>query len=366
MKVREKILSSLKTNIGSGRVHIIFTPKGVDAESFLLNDVKVFLERNYENCIISYFDGSAARYQISLFNSLVSSNRVFVLIHDLSRHDDPTSLINTFYGNKNIDVIVTTSVQIERVAGKDITDIRGRYDSYFCPPYLYGDEINDGERAIKTLFDLHYGDYKFKDIAERVYHHILLHVGETMSYRRLFASCGEGVSLATFVEIINTLRDTGLIYVLRRTETDDFKEVGHGYAFYPSRCFDALSEELDIDDGQKKKGYYDSTLVAKALYDGQKIWKAHHPSRQTSGSKRPMTYLNDCFLLSNLRQYVLVKTLYNDANDAGMNLFLKQRGNIKKIIASDSDEGFFVNEDGILTCGIKHLLDKGVFSFGGI
>ena len=100
MNNRDAILQSIKENLNSGKINIVFTPKGVDSESLLLTDLKSFIEKNFENSIIFYSSGSEKQYNVELFDSVISSNKkAFLLIDDLSQFDDSNSIINTFYGN---------------------------------------------------------------------------------------------------------------------------------------------------------------------------------------------------------------------------------------------------------------------------
>ena len=369
IQIRHNILSSIKENIGSGKINIVFTPKGVNSEAFLKKDLRNFLEKNYENCVISFSNGHTTGYDIDLFNSFISSNKkVFVLLNDLSKFEQPIGIINMFYGNKNIDVIATTSLSIKRLSGKNISDIRGRYISYFYPPFLYGDEINDHQDSIAFLFNLYFLNYKHIKIAKKLYFFLLNHVGQILSFRQLYSECGNGISLVTFVGIVNYLHDSGLFYLLTRIELGTFNEMDYGFAFYPTRCFDIFSEdeEVKLNKAQRLKGYYDSLLVAKAFYDNQTIYRAFHIKKETIDEKRINVQLSNCFLIRNKNQYVLVKTDYYSEDDRLLNIFKKYKGNIQKIIVDETDRGFQLNSDGIIECGISFLLKKGIFSYGGI
>ena len=364
---RNNILYSIKENIGSGKINIIFTPKGVNSESFILKDIKGFIEKNFEDGIIFYSTAESSRIDMDLFSTIVSSNKkVFVLLNDLSLFKDPLSIINIFYGNKNINVIATTSVHIKRLAGSDMTDIRGRYISFFYPPFLFGDEVDMDKSTIKGMIENNFSDYKHKIIAKNIYQYLLPRVGQILSFRDIYSNCGNSVSLVTFVDIINYLHDAGLFYILPRVEIDDFEEMDYGYSFYPTRCFDVLSKEVEIDDYQRQKIYFDSLLVAKAFYDNQLIYRAYHTKRAGVDGKRINVQLSNCFLVKKNNQYVLLKTNYYQDNDRSMQMYLKYKGNIQKIIVSNGDMNFHIDESGIVRCGIKYILEKGIFSYGGI
>ena len=64
MHNRDVILQSIKENLNSGKINIVFTPKGVDSESFLLTDLKSFIEKIFENSIIFYSSGSRKQYDM--------------------------------------------------------------------------------------------------------------------------------------------------------------------------------------------------------------------------------------------------------------------------------------------------------------
>ena len=365
MNSRKILLDKIKENIGSRKVNIVFIPKGIDSEAFLMNDVKNMLEENYEDCVISY-SVSTGKDDMNFLNSFISSKRkVFIMLNDLSQFSDPLSIINMFYGNTNIDVIATTSINIKRLAGKEITDIRGRYISYFYPPYLYGDNIDERD-TIDKMFEQYYYDYRYSELSREIYFYILNHVGQVLSFRDIYSHCTNNVSLVTFVDIINYLHSVGLFYILPRIEIDSSNELNYGYVFYPCRAYDILSGEIKLDNSKRLKAYYDSMLVAKVFYDGQLIWSAFYVKKETFNGKRVNVQYNNCFLIKNDNQRVLLKPNYYSNNEKNLNMFIKYKGNIQKIIVSDNDRRYHMDIDGTLKCGIKYILEKGVFSYNGI
>lgn len=364
---RDVILQSIKENLNSGKINIIFTPKGVDSESFLLTNLKTFIEKTFENSIIFYSSGSGKKYDMELFDSVISSNKkAFLLIDDLSQFDDPNSIINTFYGNKNINVIATTSINVERLAGKDMTDIRGRYISYFYPPYLYGDDYDTSKNSIRNMFRLYFSDYRYKEYAAKLYTYILNHSGELITLRKIYSECGADTSLVTFTNIFNYLHDSGLFYMLTRINLNNLTELDYGYALYPCRCFDILSSEMKMDEHKRQKIYYESSLVARVLYDNQIIHRAFHVKRGIADGKRVNIQLSDSFLIKSNNQSVLLKFSFPWDNDKSLELFKEYKGNIQKMIVFYNDSGFQLDDYGIIKCGIKHVLEKGVFSYGDI
>ena len=367
MNNRDAILQSIKENLNSGKINIVFTPKGVDSESLLLTDLKSFIEKNFENSIIFYSSGSEKQYSVELFDSVISSNKkAFLLIDDLSQFNDPNSIINTFYGNKNINVIATTSINVEKLAGKDMTDIRGRYISYFYPPYLYGDDYDTSKKSIRNMFRLYFSDYRHKENAKKLYMYVLNHSGELLTLRKIYSECGVGISLVTFINIFNYLRDSGLFYLLTRINLNDLTELDYGFVLYPCRCFDILSSEIDVDEQKRQKIYYESSLVAKVLYDNQIIHRAFHVKRGIADGKRVSIQLSDSFLIKSNNQSILLKFSFPGDNDKSLELFKEYKGNIQKMIVFYNDSGFRQDEHGIIKCGIKHVLEKGVFSYGNI
>lgn len=367
MKKREVILNSIKDNIGSGKVNVIFTPKGIDGESFLLNDLSSFLKELFPNCFISFIRDNTRTYELDLFNSFVDIDRnFFILINDLSLFKDPLSIINMFYGNKKINIIATTTVNMKRLSGKNITDIRGRYINYFYPPYLYGDEIDDNNISYSSLFEKYFANYKFKSLAQKIYSKIVEDAGDILSFRTLYQVCRNETSLVTFVEIMNYLNDAGLFYLLPRVEIDDLEELEYGYAYYPTRCYDILKLSTNPNINQRIKAYYDSLIVARAFYDNQIITRAFHASRETISAERIFVKLNNCFLVKNKGETILLKTHYFDEDDISTNMFVNYKGKFQKIIVDGSDDAFYKDKKGILRCGVKYILKKGIFSYGNI
>lgn len=360
---RDAIFQSIKTNLNSGKMNIIFTPKGVDSESFILTDVKSFIERDFENSVIFYSSGSEKQYDMNLFDSVVSSNKkAFLLINDLSQFDNPLSIINMFYGNKNITIIATTSIAIERLAEKDITDIRGRYVLYFFPPFLYEDDHNININSIHNLFRFYFADFRHEKIAIQLYKYILINSGEILSIRNIYSKCGAGVSLVTFISIFNYLHDSGLFYNLSRIDLNNFTELDYGFALYPTRCFDIFSEEIQMDEQKRQKIYYESLLIAKSFYDNQIIYRAFHIKRGVSNGKRINIQLNDSFLIKGKSQNILLKFFFPWDDDESLKLFKEYKGNIQKMVIYSNDSDFHLDERGIINCGINKALQKGVLS----
>lgn len=367
MKKRKTILNLIRDNVGSGKVNIIFTPKGIDGESFLINDLSSFLKEVFPNCFISFIRDNTRTYELDLFNSFIDADKnFFILINDLSLFKDPLSIINMFYGNKNINVIATTSVNIKQLSGKNITDIRGRFINYFYPPFLYGDELDDNSVSSSELFNKYFANYKFKSLAQKIYSTIVEDAGDVLSFRTLYKACHNETSLVTFVEIMNYLHDAGLFYLLPRVEIDNHEELDYGYVYYPTRCYDILNLSTNPNMSQKLKAFYDSLIVARAFYDNQTISRAFHTSRETISSERVFVKLNNCFLIKNDDETVLLKTNYFNDNDISTNMFVNYKGKIQKILVDDSNTAFHLDEKGILRCGVKYILEKGIFSYGDI
>lgn len=363
MNKREKILDFIKGEVGSGRPIIIFTPKGVDSESFLTNEVKPFLEENFNNCLISFSSAFSSEIDYRLFNSIASSDRkTFILIDDLSLYKNPLSIIQMLYGNNNVDVIATSSVLPSFLAGKDETDIRGRYSLCFYPPFLYGDELNNNQNYnIKDFFDHYFYDYRYKKVAQKIYLYILKNIGQILSIRDIYLKCGEGVSLVTFVNIINYLKDSGLFYVLNRIKLDSLQTMNYGFAFYPCRAQDIMAKELDVDDLYREKAFYDSLILARAFYDGDEIYKAVYFKKVTVGNKRINVNLNDCFLIKNGNKQLLMKTKFNKDNSSDSDMFLKCRCNIQKVIIYNNHRNSIVDSNGIIRCSVYDIVNKGIF-----
>ena len=360
---RANILNFIKKNIDSGKVNIIFTPKGVDSEFFLMNDLRKFLENNFDNCLISYTSAYFQEFDLKLFNSFITTNRkIFVLINDLSKYKNPLSIIEMFYGNENINVIATTSISIKRLAGKNETDVRGRFNLCFYPPFLYGDECNiDSSDSIKKLFELYFYDYKYCQLARQIYLFLLRNVGLNISYRDIYANCGSGISLVTFVDVVNYLNDCGLFYIIPRKRLDSSEPMNYGYAFYPCRSQDILSKELDANDAYRTKAYFDSMVVAKLLYDKCKIFKAFSFRRKMIGEKRVIVYSNDGILIKKGNREVFLKTIYFDKDNTNFEMPFNFKGNIQKMLAFYNEKAAHFNESGIVKCFIKQILEKGVF-----
>lgn len=367
MENREVILNSIKENIGSGKVNVVFTPKGIDGESFLLDVLSSFLKNNFPDCFISFIRDNTKTNKLDLFNSFINvEKRFFILINDLSLFKDPLSIINMFYGNKNIDIIATTSVNIKQLSGKNMTDIRGRFINYFYPPFLYGDKFDDKNDSFSQLFDKYFENYKFKTLAKKIYSVIIKNSGDVLSFRTLYILCKNETSLVTFVEIMNYLHNAGLFYLLPRVEIDNFEELEYGYVYYPTRCYDILKYSNNPNVKQKTKAYYDSLIVARAFYDNQTISRAFHTSRETISKERVFVKLNNCFLVKNKNESVLLKTNYFNDDDISTNMFVNYKGKFQKILVDESDAAFHLDEKGILRCGVKYLLEKGIFSYGNI
>ena len=367
MQNRNRLLDHIDENLGAGKAHIVFTPKGVDSESFLLEGLKKRLEKEYKNSTFFYFTGEDALQKIAVLGTvLATKEKVFVLINDLSHSSDPLSIINSCYANNAIEVIATTSVSVKGLSGKNMTDIRGRYISYFYPPFLYGDERDANRKSVNKFFDLCFGDYKYKDIALEIYRYMLSRVGQLYSFREIYSSRKFEVSLVTFMTIANHLLYTGLVYMLTRVEISNLSEVDYRYAFYPSRAFDLLDEEVPLNKDERGTAYYDSLLVAKAFYDDQRIYRAIHLINQTADHKDNLGPLSRCFYIEDKNQRVLLKTDYCASDQRSMAIFQKFKGNIQKIIVSSGNRSFYMDDKGILKCGIQHLLREGVFSYGSL
>ena len=88
--------------------------------------------------------------------------------------------------------------------------------------------------------------------------------------------------------------------------------------------------------------------------------------KETFNGKRVNVQYNNCFLIKNDNQRVLLKPNYYSNNEKNLNMFIKYKGNIQKIIVSDNDRRYHMDIDGTLKCGIKYILEKGVFSYSGI
>ena len=363
---RIELISKLTNQIGSGKANIIQYNRDYECGDFLINHLKLELQRKYPDHNIIAFTPLAKfkREMVSVLSSLkqLSNEKpVIVLIHDLFYYHNPDAIINIFYGSNQFTGFITADVNIPYRLGKRDTLVRGRYNTFYLVSSLFGDTDKDQSDIFMHLNSL--DSYSHKEYATKIYRYILKHSGELLTYRSIYENTNKEMTLGVLIKAIDFMVNHNMLYRLARDDVSNMKELSSGFIYYP-----AYAEEFDGIDLSAERRYILKTetyLISRMIYDGLTVKKAISYVYENDGHKRVRKEFNRGFLASNYDKMVIIKPYFDD-NEEELNRLIKSKMNIPHIVALLGNSEYRMDKNGLTYVGIDKLLTKGLDSYGRI
>ncbi len=355
---RHELINRLTKYIGSGKSNIIQCYEGYPNKEFLFNDLKNKLHELFPNHHIITIE-PIIKYKnnllplLSSLKEISNDNPTIVLIHDLFYYSAPEAIINSFYNCSSLTGFITSNVNVSYKLKRKDTLVRGRYNTFFLPPFLYGDEEDITVQPINYLTD---------DI-NKIYTYILAHAGQMLTYRNIYKNIDTTMTLTSLIEIVEYLVNYNILYRLPRIDINKMNELTCGYIYYPVNIRDIDNSSLSYEEKYKLKR--EAFFVSKMIYDGLKVKKAISYQYVTKDSKRVRIEVNRGFLISNYDKYVVVKLIFENSDEEIERLIKSQR-NIPHIVALLGNMEYTMDKYGLTYVGLDNLLTKGLEGYGGI
>ena len=358
-----QIVKEIVKNLWNGKANIIQFNRSMDIDDFLLHDIKNAIQEADKNCF--FFQASPENTKaidlldnIKRTRDLLKDNKMVFIINDLFYFDAPLAIINSFYGKNNITAIITTDIDIVYALKNKDTQIRGRYNKYFLAPELYGEKADTKDYHLTPLLN-----FVSKNEAAEIYKYIVRHSGEVLSFRQIFESVKVNKSLPFYIDAINYMNKTGMIYMLNRYEIKKGKKLSSGVVFYPTYISDI--DLLDLPYEKRFKLKNEAYLVAKMISDNYVVYKAiSYYSDIVDGKYKSRVEFNRGFLIEYYDRRCVIRIDFDD-DDETINRFKKAKNNIPHLIAVLGEMALIIDKDGTAYCGLQTLLEKGLDGYGG-
>lgn len=354
------ILDKILNDLGNGKAKIIECNKENDVKNFLFFEVKNEIKERLNNCLFFEFynDGSSKKdifKELENINKIYQNNRTIILICDLFSFCSPEAIINLFYGNKNVDVIISSNIEVSyKLKNKD-TEIRGRYISYFVDPTSFT-SINENILHIKPL-----ENYKYKDEAIELYKYLLNHSGEVLTYRSICDSSKIKKDLYFYIKTIEYMNKTKMIYLLEIKNIKDLKKKAYGFIVYPTFIFDLELSDLTYD--KKFRLNKESIIVSKLISYGFLVsYAISFYGDYVNNKYITRNVCNAGFLIESYSRKSLIKICFN--NDTSIERFIKLKTKIPQIIIVLSNMNLKVDDNGMIYYGLNNFLADGLKNYG--
>ena len=243
---RNELINKLIDEVGSGKANIIQCNRNYKSGDFLTNSLKLELQNKFpeHNVVVFTPITKFKRDMVQLLSALKqwsSEKPIIVLIHDLFYYHNPDAIINILYGSDQISGFITTDVNVPYRLGKHDTLVRGRYNTFYLVPSLFGDIDKDQGDIFGHLYSLDL--YNHKEYAARIYRYLVVHSGEVLTYRTIYENIGKDMTLGVLIKAIDFMVNHNMLYRLSRVDISNMKELSSGFIYYP-----AYAEELDGTD----------------------------------------------------------------------------------------------------------------------
>lgn len=363
---RIELINKLINQVGSGKANIIQCNRNYDCGDFLINHLKLELQRKYPEHNIVVFTPLTKfkREMVSILSALKQMSvekPSIVLIHDLFYYHNPDAIINILYGSNQISGFITTDVNIPYRLRKRDTLVRGRYNTFNLVPSLFDDtDKNQGDVFMHlNALDL----YDHKDYAAKIYRYILKHSGELLSYRTIYENTDKDMTLGVLIKAIDFMVNHNMLYRLSRVDVSNMKELSSGFIYYP-----AYAEEFDGTDLTAERKYIlksETYLVSRMAYDGLTVKKAISYVYESDNDKRVRVEFNRGFLIGNYDKNVVIKPYFDD-NEEELKKLIKSKINIPQIVALLGNSEYRMDKNGLTYVGLDKLLTKGLDGYGRI
>ena len=357
--MNKRVLKELLNDLGNGKAHIIIHNVEDNINDFLFDALTKELQSIYPDCLIYPFEKANTKYDIiPILESISKINkgkRLIIIVENLTSFYVPESIINMFYGNHEIDLIVSTNISLEYYFNDhQKTLVAARYRIYFCPPMLYEDMslIKSTSPHIGGLNGLKQSTY---ERGKQIYSYLLNHSGETLTYSKIKTDVDPKINLLTIIEIINYMVARGMIYLINRMDVDKLEVLDSKFVIYPT-----FISDLDFSTLNDETKYYlklEASLVAKIFNEDDMVFYgiSYHYEVHTKGRVR-ITY-NNGFAVGN--KYGQIKYIIKPSFQTDYRQEYNKTSLLTPVIIVSLGKGDIIKgNDGVKYCGIETFLDK--------
>ena len=355
--MRKELLKKIKEYMWTGKAIILTGPDSNAMNSLFRNDIKsLFNERDRYLYLSDYI--SSERIIDFLKESITNNAYDIYLLKEISLYDNADVIVNLFKDRPEICLIATSEINLNRHYENTSTLIRGRINNIFVPPFLYEDYLNSSnasslvEYLKKTTdgFEDSLRDYKYRKQAMMLYKCMNKYIGYPLSLTSIFSDADFGVSINTFVSIVNYMIARGYFYTISKIDLEKNDLMKNMAYFYPTFAKTIVDDDACSNMINK---ILETSIIAKLINEGNAVYKAAYRSRE----KQSDNSLFKTFLVMNYKEKYFLK-LYFEENEESLENYKKFRGLYRKIAILKDDIIENTDDNGVLYLSIKSFLER--------
>ena len=361
--MREDVINLLKNSLGNGKVKVLLGAYSNTLDHFLEVTVKNEFE-NSEHTPYLFDKDYPKDYLFKYLNLNISSGGVYLISH-ITNFDSLVEIINIFSGRNDIDLICSSDINFHNQLGDDSTLVRGRIQNILFPPFLYDDYLTANTKmslleyvnSINETSNNVLDNYKYSKQAKAICLKLNEYIGYPVSFRALYES-SYGVSLNTFISIINFLGQHGFIYAMNKFDIKKMDVLPNYLYCYP--CFTSIITKDSSTNEKKIKRIYETLVVAKLFNEKHLVYRAVYRNSENEDENA----LKNTFIVFKDDKRYFLKIGFND-NEASLNNYRNAKLIYPKVVLLLDDIDTYVENNGVIFMSVKNFLKRG-FSYGEV